>query len=330
MVDHPDPNHNGGDLAFGPDGFLYLSLGDGGGGNDEGLGHTEGIGNSQDLTNFNGKILRIDVKGAQPYAVPPDNPFLSNTKALPEIFAYGLRNPWRIDFDNAGNLYASDAGQEIYEEVDIVTAGGNYGWRFMEGAHCFDPASPAAPPETCDQTGPNGDTFINPVLEFDHTVGVVIVGGDLYEGTAMPDLNGRFIFGVWSEGNGEPNGRLFAAQPSDGGLWAYGELVFDGAEEGEADEASATEEAGASGGGEEEEAVTGFYILSVEADSTGELYILTTQSAGLTGTTGKAGSLDHPTERLRWRKSRPLLPPTPRQPIRHWRWTTSLLQRMGR
>ncbi len=307
QLDHPEPNHNGGDMAFGPDGFLYLSLGDGGGGNDEGLGHTEAIGNGQDLSKLHGKILRLNVDGGDPYGIPEDNPFANQAGAAPEIYAYGLRNPWRMSFDSMGNLYVSDAGQELYEEIDVVTAGGNYGWRLMEGAHCFDPASPADPPETCAQTGANGEPLINPVIEFDHSLGVVAVGGALYEGSAIPDLSGQFIFGVWTEGHKEANGRLFAAQPAqpEGAPWSFQELAF-----GNRDVSAASEQTGetaegtegeaqtgqAGEGGEygseaEDEQTSGFYLLSVEADANGELYILTTQSQGLTGNTGQVWRL---------------------------------------
>ena len=133
-VEEPESNHNGGNLVFGPDGYLYIGLGDGGGGGDE---HGT-FGNGQNLGTLLGKIIRIDVNG-QPYTVPKDNPFVNRTDARPEIWAYGLRNPWRFSFDRVTKqLFAGDVGQNKYEEVDIITKGGNYGWRIKEGLHDYD------------------------------------------------------------------------------------------------------------------------------------------------------------------------------------------------
>ncbi|HZD43748.1 MAG TPA: PQQ-dependent sugar dehydrogenase, partial [Methanomicrobiales archaeon] len=177
-IDKPYQNHNGGQLVFGPsDGYLYIPFGDGGGANDVGTGHTPGIGNGQDLTKIYGKILRIDVDNTTEggladqspagqswtfdrslYGIPPDNPFTTNRTPIlssyaydsipPEIFAYGLRNPAYIAFDSASEnaLFAADAGQLLFEEVDVILSGGNYGWNIREGTHCFNPNSPGRPP----------------------------------------------------------------------------------------------------------------------------------------------------------------------------------------
>ncbi|HEY9013611.1 MAG TPA: PQQ-dependent sugar dehydrogenase, partial [Gemmatimonadales bacterium] len=158
-ADQPYPNHNGGQVLFGPDGFLYLGLGDGGSANDP-----EGRG--QDLTELLGSILRVDVSSGTSYTVPGDNPFLATPGARPEIWSYGLRNPWRFSFDRAtGDLYIADVGQNEFEEVDVSPAsagagrGVNYGWKIMEGAHCLGGGQ-------CDQTG-----LTLPVLEYGHSQG---------------------------------------------------------------------------------------------------------------------------------------------------------------
>ena len=179
VFDEPQSNHNGGDLKFGADGFLYISVGDGGGANDQ---HGT-YGNAQNMTNLLGKILRIDVNKT-PYAIPADNPFIKTTDAKPEIYAYGLRNPWRISFDRKTNqLFAGDVGQNKYEEVDIITKGGNYGWRPIEGLHDFkaDDPKPLKP--------------IAPITEYPHTEGISITGGFVYRGKAIPALTGKYIFG---------------------------------------------------------------------------------------------------------------------------------------
>jgi|FLYN01.1.fsa_nt_gi predicted lipoprotein with Yx(FWY)xxD motif len=271
-IDQPQFNHNAGQIAFGPDGYLYIPIGDGGGGNDNEMGHTPDIGNAQDTSNLHGSILRIDVDNGDPYAIPADNPFINDDAVLDEIFAYGLRNPFSLSFDRGGNgdLFVADAGQELYEEVNIVTAGGNYGWNIKEGTHCFDPENPEQPPADCPDTAPNGAPLVDPIIEYDHRYGVVVVGGGVYRGEAIPDLNGYYIFGSYALSQTADTGLLFAAQPSDdGGLWDFQELQIAGSEAGH----------------------LGARVLSFGMDDAGEMYVLTTENSAPAGDTGKVWRL---------------------------------------
>lgn len=187
-VAQPYENHNGGGIAFGPDGFLYYGLGDGGSGGDP-------ENRAQNLDSLLGKFLRIDVdqsEGGKPYAIPPTNPFKTGG-GRPEIFAWGLRNPWRWSFDRAtGELWAGDVGQNTTEEVDRIVLGGNYGWRLMEGTRCYQPA-------TCTGAG-----LVAPVVEYGRSEGNSITGGYVYRGTAIPGLVGKFLYADFG------SGRLFA------------------------------------------------------------------------------------------------------------------------
>ncbi|MDY6945161.1 MAG: PQQ-dependent sugar dehydrogenase [Pseudomonadota bacterium] len=193
-INQPDDNHNGGHLNFGPDGYLYIGIGDGGGGGDPRA-------NGQRLTTMLGKMLRIDVDGPAPYTIPPSNPFAGNAVCpaaarasgnCPEIYAYGLRNPWRWSFDrDNGDLWVADVGQGLFEEVNIVTSGGNYGWRCREGAHDFN---------TGGTPGCSSATLIDPVTEYDHSLGGSITGGFVYRGTQNTALTGRFLFGDFESG----------------------------------------------------------------------------------------------------------------------------------
>ncbi len=184
--DHPYWNHKGGTLAFGPDGYLYIVLGDGGAANDP---HDNG----QNLNTHLGKLLRIDINSkadGKNYAVPKDNPFVGKENAKPEIFAYGLRNVWRFAFDRkTGALFAADVGQNLFEEVNIITKGGNYGWNFRESYHAFGKKSP-----------PEGATFIDPIWEYDHQVGKSITGGVVYRGKAIPELAGKYLHADYVSG----------------------------------------------------------------------------------------------------------------------------------
>ncbi len=206
-VDEPQFNHDAGHVAFGPDGYLYVSLGDGGGAHD-GLADMPPShgpdGNGQNIETLLGSMLRIDVDAGSPYAIPPDNPFVGMTGA-DEIYAYGFRNPYRFSFDRGGSneLFVADVGQNLIEEVTVVGIGENHGWVIKEGTHCFDPMNPTSPPETCDETG-----LVDPVAEYFHNDGIAIVGGFVYRGTANPSLDGLYIFGDFSQDFG-PTGRVF-------------------------------------------------------------------------------------------------------------------------
>ena len=199
QVYQPEANHNGGHIAFGPDRMLYIGLGDGGGGGDQ----HGAIGNGQRLSTLLGKLLRIDVNGSTggaPYAIPDGNPFFGNTvchndsgaftQNCPEIYAYGLRNPWRWSFDRGcGELWLADVGQGSWEEVNRVVVGGNYGWRCREGAHAYNAAC-----------GGNAGSSLDPVAEYSHSYGVSVTGGYVYRGSAMPALAGRYVFGDFGSG----------------------------------------------------------------------------------------------------------------------------------
>jgi glucose/arabinose dehydrogenase len=279
-VDQPQSNHNGGQLAFGPDGYLYIALGDGGSAHDVGLGHTAEIGNGQDITNLLGSILRIDVDGDDPYGIPEDNPFVG-TEGRDEIFAYGLRNPYRMSFDSAEDqqLFTGDVGQGLWEEVNIVTLGGNYGWPIKEGTHCFSPDSPRNPPDTCPDTGPRGEELIDPILEYQNAnvaggLGRAVIGGYVYRGSELPGFEGRYVFGDWSLSFGQPLGTLFVATPPDDGgdEWPFEELEV----------------------AERPDGRLGEYVLALGRDATGELYVLTHETGGPQGSTGKVLRLTAP------------------------------------
>jgi glucose/arabinose dehydrogenase len=187
-IGQPYGNHNGGQILFGPDGYLYVGMGDGGAANDP---HDNG----QKLDTLLGKILRIDVDNADPYGAPQDNPFINETNARPEIWSYGWRNPWRISFDSiTGDMYIADVGQNKYEEVHVELAGApggqNYGWRLMEGFHCFNPAE-------CD---PASLPVELPVTEYDHAQGCSITGGYVYRGANYPELTGTYLYGDYCSG----------------------------------------------------------------------------------------------------------------------------------
>ncbi|UCG46566.1 MAG: PQQ-dependent sugar dehydrogenase [Phycisphaerales bacterium] len=215
-IDQPQFNHNGGMLCFGPDGYLYISLGDGGGANDTAPGHGTS-GNGQNPGNVLGSILRIDVDGNNSpngrYGIPDDNPFVGDPKGLDEIYAYGFRNPFRFSFDShTGELIVGDVGQNMVEEIDIVTAGGNYGWNLKEGGFRFDPATRTV---SGDLRGlPSG--LIDPAAQYDHDEGITVIGGYVYRGTKLPALSGQYVFADFSSGFFTAGGRLLYADLGTG------------------------------------------------------------------------------------------------------------------
>lgn len=200
----PFTNHNGGMLEFGPDGYLYIGTGDGGSGGDP-------QGNGQSLDALLGKLLRIDVDSGNPYGIPPDNPFVGKA-GRDEIWAYGLRNPWRFSFDPlTGRLFAADVGQNRWEEVDLIVKGGNYGWNRMEGAHCFSP-----------MTNCNQDGLILPIHEYGREEGFSITGGYIYRGSDVPSLWGKYLFADFG------SGRVWALTERPDGRWQNEELLRTG------------------------------------------------------------------------------------------------------
>ncbi len=270
--DEPQFNHNAGQIAFGPDGFLYFSLGDGGGAHD-GLADTPPshgrIGNGQNTETPLGAVLRIDVDGQLPYQIPPDNPFV-NTSDMNEIYAYGFRNPYRFSFDDGpggdGRLFLADVGQNLFEEIDIVTNGGNYGWPIKEGFHCFNPFDPNNPPKDCDSKG-----LVDPVAEYNHDDGLAIVGGFVYRGSRFPELVGKYVFGDFSINFG-PTGRLFYLD-ADGKLSDIFEFQLLGSNP------LAAHLAG--------DNPLGKFVFGFGEDEVGEIYVLTSENLAPVGNTGQ-------------------------------------------
>ncbi len=206
-IEQPFGNHNGGQLAFGDDGYLYIGVGDGGSANDP-------MNNAQSLNTLLGKILRIDVNQGTPYGVPENNPFVSTTGARPEIWSYGWRNPWRFSFDPITNdMFIADVGQNQYEEVHVEFAeapsGQNYGWRLMEGLHCFNPTD-------CNPADLNVDL---PIIEYNHSQGCSITGGYVYRGQQFADWAGVYFYGDYC------SGRVWGTRPAEDGSWPAVELT---------------------------------------------------------------------------------------------------------
>ncbi|MBL9169268.1 MAG: PQQ-dependent sugar dehydrogenase [Verrucomicrobiales bacterium] len=276
-IDKPYFNHNGGCIAFGPDGHLYIAVGDGGNGNGQGIGHSP-ISNGQDLNTLLGKILRIDVDRGNPYRIPRDNPY-AKSGGRPEIFAYGFRNPWRIAFDRGGDheLFAGDIGQTLYEEINLVLKGGNYGWFIREGTACFNPADAPTPKASCATHGADGKPLIDPIIAYknpngfrkdESAIGISVMGGYVYRGKAIPALQGRYVFGDWSRAWALPEGvfllgtRPAGAEKSTWAMETLGVKIEDGLK-------------------------WKAYITGFGEDSEGELYVMTNASNGLVGKTGK-------------------------------------------
>jgi glucose/arabinose dehydrogenase len=280
---HPQLNHNGGTLAFGPDGYLYISIGDGGNKDDVGAGHANDWyaanagGNAQNLSaNLLGKVLRIDVNSGNPYSIPADNPFVTTGSARGEIYAFGFRNPYRFSFDQGGNhdLYLGDAGQSLYEEIDLVTPGGNYGWNVKEGTACFSTDNDLTVRPGCPTSDPYGNPLIDPIIQLNNAanpaggVATVIVGGYVYRGSTFPQLQGSYIFGSFSQA-GAADGKVYVAAPSSAaGLRNYMSLNMHNFE-----------------------ANVGAYIKGFGQDLSGEIYVLTSDVAGPSGSSGKVYKL---------------------------------------
>jgi glucose/arabinose dehydrogenase len=276
QVDHPQANHNGGTVAFGPDGYLYISIGDGGGRDDEQFGHVpdwyafNAGGNGQDITsNLMGNILRIDVDGGSPYAIPSDNPFVQGP-GLDEIWAYGFRNPYRFSFDMGGSrsLLVGDAGQELWEEVSRVVRRGNYGWNVKEGTHCFDAANPTVVPPDCPSVDPTtNEQLRDPVIEFANSkqaggLALTVVGGNVYRGKSFGALSGMYVFGGATASFTAPDGRVFASPQQGDGLWTIHELLIDGTTR------------------------LGYVVKGFGNDADGNVYIAASKVLGPAGTTG--------------------------------------------
>ncbi|NOK63851.1 MAG: glucose dehydrogenase [Chloroflexi bacterium AL-W] len=204
-IEQPYPNHNGGLVKFGPDGYLYIGMGDGGAADDP-------QNYAQNLNSLLGKILRLDVDNGEPYAIPADNPWINTNEAEDEIWALGVRNPWRFSFDRTnGDLYIADVGQNAFEEVHIQrassTGGENYGWNVTEGYNCFQNA-------TCDL-----DQFVPPIAEYSHDLGCSVTGGYVYRGDTFANMQGSYIFGDYC------SGRMWALRETTPGTWEQAEIL---------------------------------------------------------------------------------------------------------
>lgn len=259
QIDQPYYSHDGGDLAFGPDGLLYIATGDSGPGGDP--NH-----HAQSLESLLGKVLRLDVDNDIPYAIPPDNPLVGQS-GRDEIFAYGFRQPYRFSIDSGGSnaLIVADVGHDGWEEVNVVIRGGNYGWNIREGTNCFQPRDPTELFSTCSDTGPQGEPLLDPVLQYSRDLGIAIVGGHVYRGEALPMLSGRYIFADWRA----HSGTLFMAIPTwnDRERWAMEPLVLS------------------------ENLLQGVFVLGLGKDAEGELYVLTSDGVAPTSTGGQVFKL---------------------------------------
>jgi glucose/arabinose dehydrogenase len=218
-IEQPFENHNGGVIAFGPDGMLYIGMGDGGNQKDPSR-------NGQNLGILLAKMLRIDVTPREGYAIPKDNPFVDRAGAKPEIWAYGVRNPWGFSFDReTGLLYAADVGEERWEEINVITRGGNYGWSEREGAYPFDRASKTRgekKPTTQPAPAPG---FVAPIKTYWHDLGLSVTGGNVYRGKAIPALRGWYIYGDYSKGT------IWGLRYEDGKVTAEGKLTIENEKE---------------------------------------------------------------------------------------------------
>ena len=271
-VDQPQTNHNAGQLAFGPDGYLYIALGDGGRSGDTGLGHPP-AGNGQDTSTLLGSILRIDVDGGYPYAIPTDNPFAGGG-GREEVFAFGLRNPFRFSFDAEGGheMFVGDVGQNRWEEISIVGKGDNLGWNIREGGNCFDPDNPRQSPGRCPDVDSAGRRLVGPIIEYRNAgaaegIGTAVIGGFVYRGTSLASLSGAYVFADFTTSRSRPDGVLFVATrpATPGDWWSMAELEISSSPNGR----------------------VGEYIRALGQDADNELLLLTSEVAGPTGRTGK-------------------------------------------
>ncbi|MBI3165603.1 MAG: PQQ-dependent sugar dehydrogenase [Anaerolineales bacterium] len=255
QIDQPYYSHDGGQIAFGPDGYLYIGTGDGGPGGDP-------YHHAQSLESLLGKILRIDVDLQSPYAIPADNPFVGED-GLDEIYAYGLRQPYRFSFDSAGSheLFVADVGHDLWEEINIISPGGNYGWNVREGTDCFKPKDATELFSTCADIGSRGEAFINPILQYDRKAGLAVIGGFVYRGEAIPYLYGRYIFADWLS----TKGTLFTATPpqTENQTWAMNEVKIANM------------------------SFRGTYVLGLGTDKINEIYLLTTRTYNLQSKDGQ-------------------------------------------
>ena len=279
QIDEPYFNHNGGRIAFGPDGFLYLGSGDGGHKNDINKDDADKArgphGNGQDLNTLLGKILRLDVDkpaAGKLYGIPQDNPFAKGG-GLPEIYAWGIRNPWGMSFDRGGQreLFEVEVGQSRWEEVNIIVKGGNYGWNLREGAEWFNPKKELAPLEK-PYFDPGNAKLVDPILVYENLAafpqtgkGKSVTGGYVYRGKALPQLEGKYIFADWSKHFSLPQGILYTATRGAEGKWSLGSLAPD------------THIAGH----------LGAFVWAFGEDHEGELYVLTNQTGALGNQGGK-------------------------------------------
>lgn len=241
-VEQPESNHNGGNIVFDKKGYLYIGFGDGGG---QGDAHGN-PGNGQDLNQLLSKIIRIDVDHGSPYSIPKDNPFVGK-EGRDEIWCYGLRMPWRISFDQkTGELFCGDVGQNLYEEVNIIEKGKNYGWRAMEGFHPFDSVLYA-----------KGGDFALPVIAYPHTEGISITGGYVYRGKQFPTMEGIYIFGDWAF-------KIFYMDKNEQQQWVKHDCKFEGKEDNKFD----------------------FRINSFGVNEEGEIYMVTQNEIGAISPSG--------------------------------------------
>ena len=259
-INQPQWNHNSGSIAFGPDGHLYICVGDGGASNDLANGHAEG-GNGQSLDTLLGKILRIDVDAGDGYAIPEDNPLVGKP-GKDEIFAWGVRNPWGLTIDGERMIFA-DVGQNRFEEVNVLESGANFGWPRFEGFAPFDQESPGDSIKLEASRATSPEDTVHPVIAYPHNegfgefpaMGISITGGHVYRGSAIKGLQGHYLYADWAMSWAGPNYGLFVAEPTAGGEWTSDLLPGGGAPE------------------EKNAWITGF-----ARDRDGEIYVLTNDS----------------------------------------------------